>query len=132
MPEDNPKVGVSMEELNEVRASLEPTMDTKLGKIEAQIAGLTAIIENMARNKPPVEIVEERGPLTDPAKLIGAGGGGPSDKHAENSESSTPRKPGDYTRVSPFQSADPPINHPHVNSIGDPPKVNANDFERWQ
>ena len=31
-----------------------------------------------------------------------------------------------------FQSADPPMNHPHVNNIGDPPKVNAVDFERWQ
>src|SRR3954452_9893608 len=108
MPDDNPKVGVSMEELNEVRASLESTMDTNLGKIEAQIAGLTTIIENMARNKPAVEIVEEQGLLTDLAKLIGAGGGGPSDKHAENSESSTPRKPGDYTKMPPFQSADRP------------------------
>src|SRR3954464_2007820 len=72
------------------------------------------------------------GPLADPAKMTGSGGGGPSDKHAENSGSSTAKKPGDYSRMPPFQSADPPLNHPHVNNIGDPPKVNANDFERWQ
>ena len=24
------------------------------------------------------------------------------------------------------------MNHHHINNVGDPPKVNAVDFERWQ
>ena len=38
-----------------------------------------------------------------------------------------------YHAVPPtFQSVDPYIHHPHINNIGNPPKVNTIDFERWQ
>ena len=32
----------------------------------------------------------------------------------------------------PDKSADPPMNHHHINNIGDPPKINTVHFERWQ
>ena len=59
MPEGD-KVAVSVEDLNEVRTSLESSIDTKMSKMENQLDTLTALINSlMNKYKTPVAPSDE-------------------------------------------------------------------------
>ena len=128
------KVGVSTEDLNEVRTSLESSMDTKMSKMEAKLDKLTALIDSIiTRVISPKEVEEVEDPSSAKAKKATVGEEDDPEKLKANSSSPKPKNgDGEYSSVPPFKFADPHVNHPHINNVGDPPKVNAIDFEQWQ
>ena len=138
MPEDGDKVAVSTEDLNEVRTSLESSMDTKMSKIESKIDQFTELINNLMMNKakPTVVVSEDADSLSEAALKAAADEQSALDDNPEKNKdgaSTTPKiGEGVYSSVPPFKSADPPMNHHHINNIRDPPKINTIDFERWQ
>ena len=123
-----------MEHFNEVKASLESTMDTKLSMMQQQLETLTALLNGVLDKGTPA-VVEEVG---DPSLVVAnkaatLGEDDPEKLKANHSSSTKPRNgDGEYSSVPPFVFADPRVNHPHINNVGNPPKVNAVDFERWQ
>jgi hypothetical protein len=58
MPDDGVKEAVSMDDLNEVKSSLESSIDTKMSKMEETLTAL--ILSLMNKDKPNVEISEVR------------------------------------------------------------------------
>ena len=126
------KVGVSTEDLNEVRTSLESSMDTKMSSMEAKIDKLAALIDSViTKGIPTKEIEEVEDPSSAEAKKAAVGEEDDPEKLKANSSSTKPKNGnGEYSSVPPFKFADPHVNHPHINNVGDPPKVNAVDFER--
>ena len=130
------KVAVSVEDLNEVRTSLESSIDTKMSKMETQLDTLTALINNlMNKDKPAVAPSDEVNRALEAAKKAANDEQFTEDdpENKRDGASTTSQGGGDkYNKMPPpssFQSADPPMNHPHINNIGDPPKINAIDFE---
>ena len=123
-----------MEHLNEMKISLESTMDTKLSEMQQQLETLTALLNSLVDKGTPAVVVEEVGdPSLAVANKAAAVGEDDPEKLKANSSSTKPKiGNGEYSSVPPFTFADPHINHPHINNVGDPPKVNAVDFERWQ
>ena len=120
-----------MEHLNEVKASLESTMDTNLSKMESQLETLTALLNSVISKGIPTVVVEEVGdPSLAVANKAAAVGEDDPEKLKANSSSTKPKV--GNGELPPFTFSDPHINHPHINNVGDPPKVNAVDFERWQ
>ena len=127
-------VPVSMEHLNEVKISLESTMDTKLSVMQQQLETLTALLNNMLDKGTPAVVVEKVGdPLLAVANKATVSGEDDPEKLKANPSPTKPRNgDGEYSSVAPFIFNDPRVNHPHINNVGNPPKVNAVDFERWQ
>ena len=127
-------VPVSMEHLNEVKISLESTMDTKLSLMQQQLEALTALLNNVLDKGTPAVVVEEVGdPSLAVANKAAVRGEDDPEKQKANPSPTKPRNgSGEYSSVPPFVFADPRVNHPHINNVGNPPKVNAVDFERWQ
>ena len=127
------KEAVSTEDLNEVRTSLESSMDTKMSKMEAKLDKLATLIDSVITRVVPTKEVEE---VEDPSLVVAnkaaAVGEDDLEKLKANSSYTKPKiGNGEYSNVPPFKFADPQINHPHINHVGDPRKVNAVDFERW-
>ena len=76
------KVLVSVEDLNEVRTSLESSMDTKISKMESQLETLTALIHGlMNKDKPSVEVSKDADLLSDAAQRTAAGDGSTDKEH---------------------------------------------------
>ena len=68
------KVAVSVEDLNEVRTSLESSIDTKMSKMESQLDSLTALINGlMNKDKPTVEVSDDVDLSSDAAQRVAAG-----------------------------------------------------------
>ena len=69
MPEIEEKLAISTDDLNEVRASLESSMDTKLDKMESKIDQLRDFLTNLIMNKskPTVVLNEDEDPLSEAA-----------------------------------------------------------------
>ena len=128
------KVGVSTEDLNEVRTSLESSMDTKMSSMEAKIDKLAALIDSViTRGILTKEVEEVEDPSLVEANKAAVVGEDDLEKLKANSSSTKPKiGNGEYSSVPPFTFADPHINHPHINNVGDPSKFNAVDFERWK
>ena len=135
MPETaGEKVAVSADDLNEVRTSLESSMDTKLNKMESKIDQLTALINKvMDKIKPTKALEDDEDPLLAGAQKAVVDEENDPEK-LKNSSSSSKSKNGEeeYSRVPSFISLDPQIPYYQINNIGPPPKINTIDFERWQ
>ena len=66
---------MSAEDLNEVRASLESSIDTKMSKMEAQLDILTALINGLInKDKPTVEVSDDAELSSEAAQRAAAGG----------------------------------------------------------
>ena len=59
MPEDGKKQMVSTDDLNEVRTSLESSIDTKMSKMDSKLDQLTALLNSVTSKVIPTEVVEE-------------------------------------------------------------------------
>ena len=111
-------------------------MDTKMSKMETKIDQLTKLINLMMnKDKPTVTSSDEVDRLSEVAQKAADGERTTEDdpEKKRDGASTTPQN-GErkYASVPPpptFKSADPRINHHHINNIGDPPKVNTVDFE---
>ena len=117
--------GVSVEDLNAVKTALEAS-DTKVSSLESKIDELTKLVSSMIPNKTVATISLEDVDRASKAaqKAI---------DEAKAAEGDPEKNNDSYHAVPPtFQSADPYINHPRINNIGSPPKVNTIDFELWQ
>ena len=124
---------MSTEDLNEVRTSLESSMDTKMSKLAETLTAL--ILSLMNKDKPNVEVSEDADHLSETAQKAAADKKSAEEKLEKNknaASSTSGNGNGEYSNVPPFLFADPRVNHPHINNVGNPPKVNAVDFERWQ
>ena len=135
MPDTGEKVAVSADDLNEVRTSLESSMDTKLNKMESKIDQLTALINNLVMDKikPTKALEEDEDPLLAGTQKVDVDEEDDPEKPKDSSSSSKPKNgEGEYSRVPSFISHDPQIPYYHINNIGEPPKINTVDFERWQ
>ena len=123
---------MSTEDLNEVRTSLESSMDTKMSSMEAKIDKLATLIDSVITKGIPTKEVEEvEDPSLAEANKAAVVGEDDPEKLKANFSSTKPKVGnGEYSSVPPFTFSDPRINHPYINNVGDPPKVNAIDFER--
>ena len=67
-------MAVSVEDLNEMRTSLESSIDTKMSKMEAQLDTLTALINNiMNKDKPTIEVSDDADLSSEAAQRAAAG-----------------------------------------------------------
>ena len=86
------KVGVSTKDLNEVRTSLESSMDTKMSKMEAKLDKLTALLDSVITRVIPTKEVEEVGdPSSAEAKKAAVGEEDDPEKLKDSSSSSKPK-----------------------------------------
>ncbi|KAK1644518.1 hypothetical protein QYE76_062323 [Lolium multiflorum] len=139
MPNDGPSEGaakpVSMDDLKSVEASLRSAMETQMETLMKMFSDRFPVAPPII---PTVE-VKDKGELEE-----GDASALPSSTKPLNGDNLTTIKSpiasprgtsgGDnYNRVAPpFLSPDIPVPHPHINTRGDPPKFNENDFDTWQ
>ena len=134
MPETSPVDGaskpVSMDDLKALETNFKSSMDAQMLEFRNMFLelkrGLVApspvqieesdISPEEAKAKAAATSVETPGAEDDPTKTM-------------NGSTSSQKESYHATM---WKSPDPPIPHPHINNIGDPPKINVNDFDRWQ
>ena len=124
MPETSPSDGapkpVSMEDLKALEVTFKSSMDTQMREFQNMFLELK---QGLIASSPLR--TEESGPSLEEAaaKAAAASPEVPGVDGDPNKESYNDTR---------WKSPDPPIPHPHINNIGDPPKINVNDFDRWQ
>ena len=137
MPNDEITEGAekpaSMDDLKSLETSLRSSMESQMLDMKKYLAEL------LKPSVPPIiPISEDKDPL-----LEGDASASPSSKKPLEGDnlanvkvsSASPKKGlGEkkaYNAID-WRSLDPPVPHPHINTRGDPPKLNVNDFGRWQ
>ena len=139
MPETSQSDGapkpVSMDDLKALEASFKSSMD-------AQMLELRKMFLELKRGQaaPPPLRIEESDLSSEVAKAKAAAASaetpGAEDDPSKNKNGSTSSQKGDDNKETyndtRWKSSNPPIPHHHINNIGDPPKINVNDFDRWQ
>lgn len=137
MPADGVTEGAekpaSMDDLKALETSLRSSMESQMIDMKQYLADL------LKMSVPPIiPIMEDKDSLLD-----GEASASPSSKKPLEGDnlanvkvsSASPKKglgeKEGYNAVD-WRSPDPPIPHPHINTRGDPPKLNVEDFNRWQ
>lgn len=137
MPDDENTEGAeklaSMDDLKSLETSLRSSIESQMLDMKKYLAEL------IKPSVPPIiPITEGKDPL-----LEGDASASPSSKEPLEGDdlanvkvsSASPKKAlGEkeaYNAVD-WRSPDPPVPHPHINNRVDPPKLNVEDFKRWQ
>ena len=115
MPNDGEKEAVSMDDLNEVKSSLESSIDTKMSKMESKLDKLTALLNSVMDKINPTEPLDgNEDPLLAGAKKAAVDIEDDPEKLKDSSSSSKPKNgEGEYSRVSSFISPGPQKLHSH-------------------
>src|SRR3954454_1503325 len=121
--------GVSSEELNAEKSTLESctsSLDTRMSSLESKIEMMIQSIATLTANRTMAVVSpEDAGSASEAAPKAAEGAKTAESNHEKNKDS--------YHVVPPiYTPADPYVSHPHINNIGNPPKINTVDFERWQ
>jgi hypothetical protein len=123
---------VSMDVLKLIETSLRSSM-------EAQIESLKIMISDLMSPVPPVIEERDKGALEEGDSSVLPSSSKPFDSdHLDKNKTpnASPRATSvgaSYNTVAPpFRSPDIPVPHPHINTRGDPPKFNDQDFSTWQ
>ena len=129
------ETAVTVNDLNKVEAEFKSSMAAQMDEFRNMFLDLKQRINS----RPPHIAPEESDLLTTAAKAKAAFTAvetpvedDPNKNKNASSCSQNTNGTGAYSSVPPFQSPDPPIPHHHINNIGEPPKINVIDFERWQ
>ena len=137
MPNDEITEGAekpaSMDDLKSLETSLRSSMESQMLDMKKYLAEL------LKPSVPPIiPISEDKDPLLEGDALASPSSKNPlegDDLANVKVSSASPKKDlgekESYNAVD-RRSPDPPIPHPHINNRGDPPKLNVEDFNRWQ
>ena len=139
MPDNSGSEGdakaATMDDLSKVHAEIKSSMDAQMQEFRNMFLELK---RDLATH--PSHRIEDSDLLSawEKAKAEAAAGetpekdGDPTKNKNGSTSSQNTNGTGAYNSVPPFQSPDPQIPHHHINNIGEPPKINVIDFERWQ
>ena len=135
-------VAATMKDLKELKGSLTSLVDTRMDELRELIAqlGSARAAAPPASSSPHEDSSENVNGEDDEGDDGETGTKGDGDK--ENEKAKIPKKSSSsdgkgkeegYHAVPPTYSPDPPVPHPHINSIGVPPKIDASSsFSQWQ
>ena len=141
MAEEGEGVAATMKDLKALETSLTSKMDKRMDELRELVAKLASV---QACTPSTSSIPGDNSSDEIPLENEEAEGGKGKDKEGEGTnENDLPKKPtssngkgekGGYHVVSPpSYTPDPLIPHPHINNIGDVPKIDASSsFSQWQ